>query len=113
MIMRSVRLGFDPEKASLEIRQVFANETARTLWLVIKQRCLTNQNFCRLILKYAPEIDKMKKSGSLNAVSLFRLLSGFARAPMQGVIGPEDFSIAEEIYPFVMGEKFITYEIEL
>lgn len=111
MIAESVKLGFDPQKASLEIQQVFANETARILWLTIKQRCLTSQDFCRDILQYASEIDKMRAERSLNALSLFHLLSGFARAPMCGIIGPTDFSLAEEIYPFIAGERTITYEV--
>ena len=111
MIKQLVVLNFDPKTASQEFQKVFANDLTRTLWLAIKQSHLTDQYFCKSIIRYAVAINAAKEEGKLSAETLFRILSGFASPPLSGVIGPSERSFAEELLPFVTGEKTITFEI--
>jgi hypothetical protein len=50
-IRNPIALRFDPATADEEIRAVFADDIARTLWLAIKQWHLTSQHFNELCLE--------------------------------------------------------------
>lgn len=113
MILQSVTLQFDPKTADKETREIFADDMARLLWLAIRQGHLKNQYFNRLVLQYAKTIEKVREEGKLNAELLFRILSDFAKPPHMGVIGKSEQKFAEELLPFVMGEKSITYEVKM
>jgi hypothetical protein len=113
MIKETVSLGFDPKTSNPEIQAVFADDLARTLWLAIKQSgFLASQYFCRNLLRCSEEIKRAKKKGPLDNFALFRILGGFGRGPTCGVIGPSDQVFAEELLPFVTGEKTISFVVK-
>jgi len=53
-----IKIGFDPEQAEeKKVRQVFADDLARSLWMMIKSVCLiVDKNFERWCLIKASEI---------------------------------------------------------
>ncbi|MCK5624863.1 hypothetical protein KAI04_03410 [Candidatus Pacearchaeota archaeon] len=58
-IINPIKVDFNPEKITdLEVREVFADERARTLWLAIKPRHLTDQYFNRNCLSAGKSIKK-------------------------------------------------------
>ena len=113
MVIRdSVAIFFDPDdQDDPEIRKIFADDLTRTLWLCTKQDRLIGPDFDEKILDYAEEIVKLKNNKELNAETLFRLLSGFAMPPADGVIGTSEKAFAEELLLYLMGEKKIEYQI--
>lgn len=115
MISQSVQLAFDPETADQEIRKIFSNDLARTLWLAIKQCHVTSKNFNIVIPMYAKIIaDEMAKENEVFcAGKLFKILSGFGKAPTRCVIGQDGQSFAAELLPFVKGEKVIAFEVKI
>jgi hypothetical protein len=113
MIRQSVKLNFDPGASNPEIQNVFADDLARILWLAIKQGHLTDQNFCGNVLRCAAEIKQAEGKGMLDAKRLFFILSGATKSPGCGIIGPSELSFADEIMPFVTGEKSINFEVRM
>lgn len=113
MIKEKVELLFDPEKSSEEIKEVFADDLARLLWLGVKSSHIVDQHFEKHCLLYAKIIDKAKKKEPLTAQKLFWIISGMARYPGEGIIGTSEKAFAEELLPFVNGEKTITYTINV
>lgn len=111
MISESVTLSFNPETSSPEIQKVFTSELARILWLAIRQGHMVNKHFNSAVLKYAEIIESSKKKGELNAQTLFRILSSFAKQPTCAVIGPGEQLFAEELLPFINGEKTIAFTV--
>ncbi len=113
MIKETVTLAFNPEKSSKEIKEVFANDLARTLWLGIRQGHLKDDLFEKHCLLYAKMIKRAKKDRRLTSEVLFIILSGMAGYPGEGIIGSKERDFAAELLPFVNGEKTIGYKVEL
>ena len=110
MIPEVVTLAFDPETDE-EIKEVFSNDLARTLWLAVRRSHLTDQYFNNNCLQYAKVIESFKKEGPLTAGLLLRILSGVAKPPGQGIIGSAELEFATELLPFVNGEKTINFTV--
>jgi hypothetical protein len=114
MIQETVVLAFDPKKSQDEdLKKVFSDDMARTLWLGVKSGHLTDSNFNRNCLTYAKIIRDFKKKESMTADLLFRILSGFARGPGQNIIGGAEASFAAELLPFINGEKTIGFTVKV
>lgn len=111
MIPENVTLAFDPETEGEIIQKIFADKTARTLWTAIKPGHLTSQYFNEDCLVYAKEIERAKKKSPLTAKQLLNILSGVARPPGRGIIGPSELDFTEELLPFVRGERNIAFTI--
>lgn len=111
MILESVNLRFDPQNAGEVISEIFKDDLARALWLGIRQGHLIDQDFHRNILRYSQTIKREKSEGKLDSRRLFDILSGFAKPPACGVIGPNEQTFAEELLPFINGEKSIAFTI--
>lgn len=103
MISKKVKLNFNPETADTEIQEIFANDLARTLWLAIRQGHVVSQYFNKNILQCAVMIEDSRKREELNAEELFQIISGCI------VIGPCEQKFAEELLPFITGEKEIIF----
>ena len=113
MIPEKVTLLFDPKTANQEIRAVFAHDLARTIWLAVKSSHLASQHFNSDCLHYAKAIEKMKAHEPLTAEQLLRVLSGWALPPDRGIIGQHEHGFADELLPFVNGEKTLVFEVKL
>jgi hypothetical protein len=107
-------LHFDPEKSEDEdLRCVFHDELARTLWMAIKGTHITSQHFNKGCLQVAKEI---RKSIPLTAYQLRRILGNVGGGlPGMGLIGwgQSEDSFGEELLPYVLNEKKITYRVDL
>lgn len=62
MIPETVILAFDPEITE-EVKRVFSNDLARTIWLAVKRSHMTSQYFNNDCLHYAKVIEDFKKKG--------------------------------------------------
>jgi hypothetical protein len=113
MIKEKVELLFDPEKADDDIKKVFADDLARLLWLSVRYGHLVDEHFNNDCLRCAKAIERSKKAGELTAEMLFRILSGYAGAPGQGIIGSSEKDFAAELLPFINGEKTISYKVNV
>jgi hypothetical protein len=114
MIPETVALGFDPEKTeNKDLKEVFSDDLAQTLWLAIKYSHLAGPSFTRNCIVCAKIIRYSKKKEPMTADLLFRILSGFAKGPGQNIIGPAEASFAAELLPFVNGEKTITFTVNI
>ncbi|HBI17273.1 MAG TPA: hypothetical protein DDY52_03980 [Candidatus Moranbacteria bacterium] len=111
MILESVRLRFNPEESDPEIKAIFANDTARILWLGIRQGHIVDTNFKSAILSHAKLIEPIR--GGIDAEKLFHILSGCVNGSRYKVIGESEMKFAQELLPYIKGEKTITYTIEL
>ncbi|EKE19049.1 MAG: hypothetical protein ACD_9C00156G0001 [uncultured bacterium] len=113
MISQIVSMAFDPEASSQEIREIFSDRLARTLWLGIKQCHVVSRNFNRAIPAYAKLIaDEMAKEGEVFcAEKLFKILSGYGKNPICRVIGEDGRTFAAELLPFIKGEKEMTFKV--
>lgn len=111
MISQTVNLLFDPEADSGEIKEIFSDDVARTLWLAVKQSHVAGKHFKSAILRYAALIKDLMEKGDLDARKLFYILSG-SFAPDQAIIGSCEQAFAEELLPFIKGEKAITFKIK-
>ncbi len=113
MIPETVTLLFNPEAASKEVQEVFANELARTLWLAIKPGHLTSGSFNEDCLRRAKIINGIKKKKeSLNAQGFLMILSGLAAGPGHMILGATELDFATELLPFVNGDKKISFKVK-
>lgn len=114
MILETVTLAFDPKTIEIqEIKDVFANDLARTIWLAVKSGHMTSQYFNNDCLHYAKVIENAKKKGPLTANMLFRILSGVAAPPGHGIIGGGELNFATDLLPFVDGQKTISFTVDI
>jgi hypothetical protein len=111
MILENAVLGFDPETADKEIKEIFSDDLARTLWLAVISGHMTDPYFKKNCLAYAKIIKDIKKKGLLTAEQLFLILSGFAKPPGCGIIGSAEQRFAAELLPFINGEKTIKFTV--
>lgn len=111
MIQEHVELAFDPSHVGEEIQRVFSDDLARTLWLGIKQGHVVSQYFNRAVLEMADEIRRVKTTQYLTPAALFQILATTGY-PDEQVIGFGEYNFAEELLPFALGVKTITYEIK-
>lgn len=112
MIPEAVTLTFDPGQTR-EVKKVFSNNLARTLWLAIKPGHLTNQFFNDDCLHYAKTIEDIKKKKLLTAKLLLNILSGAGKPPGHAVIGKDELGFATELLPFINGDKTMNFTVEL
>jgi hypothetical protein len=103
-IKTPVKLGFNPldKNQRKEIKKVFENKLARTLWMGIKQGHLTNQYF---------------ENHCLNTSEIFEKL-GVPESPERlRIILEKQFNMTyqqeflEELLPYLLGKKDLEYEI--
>jgi len=113
MIPETVALAFDPkETKNEEVKEVFSDDLARTIWLATKCNHLTSGYFNNDCLTFAKVIKRLKKKGPLTADLLFNILSGVAMPPGHGIIGSSEREFATELLPFVNGEKIINFTVK-
>lgn len=103
-----MRLSFDPTKVVPEavdndLALVFANDTARTIYLLWRRNHIIDQHFPRFCLEVAKRIEKLKP----------RIPEEYARCFPRGSgpIHDDILRFAEVLGPFLTGEKEITYVI--
>ena len=108
---RKVILTFDPKEAEWEIKKIFRDDLARTLWLAVKSGHVVSQYFNSMCIEYARVIRKAKQEGSLTAKQLLHILSGVGRHPGYGIIGENELPFAQNLLRFVNGET-IRYEVK-
>ena len=111
MISESLILLFDPRKSDIMLKEIFADEVARTLWLGIKQGRSVRKDFDQIIFSHAKIIRAMIESGPLDENVLHDILSGCHESSPLGVIAKGEVNIVKELLPFVNGEKTIIFEI--
>lgn len=112
MILEFLSLPFDPKNSDDEIRKIFNDDLARTLWLGIRQGHIAEKNFKKAILACAEVIRPIKDQESFDAKELFDILSGSHKRSRFRVIGESEKLFAEELLPFIKGEKTIKFEIK-
>jgi hypothetical protein len=103
-IENPVELGFDPldEKTRKEVKAVFENKLARTLWMGIKQRHLTNQYFEGHCLNVSEIFEKLGVPDTPE--KLKRILErNFNRV--------YDRRFVEELLPYLSEDKNLEYKI--
>lgn len=115
MIKEIVSLAFDPTKAgSGDVKDVFADDVARIIWLAVKQKHLTTPNFNRACLCISAEIKKMKNDGMipLNEKVLFCMLTGKLASPTD-ILGQGEggLEFARELLLFIKGERTISFQV--
>ncbi|MDX9913518.1 MAG: hypothetical protein RBS77_02980 [Candidatus Moranbacteria bacterium] len=111
MISESLILLFDPRKSDVVLKEIFADELTRTLWLGIKPGRSVRKDFDQVIFSHAKIIRAMIKSGPLDENVLHDILSGCHESSPRGVIAKGEINIVKELLPFINGEKRITFEI--
>ena len=112
MILETVPIPFDPATESEEIQEIFANDIARTLWLGIRQSHSVSQHFNASCLRFAKEIEKMKRKRPLTTRELFHIISARGFGDGFQIIGPMEQDFAAELLPFVNDERTIGFEIK-
>ena len=110
-IPRKVILTFDPKEAGGEIKKIFRDDLARTLWLAVKSGHVVSQYFNSMCTEYARVIRKAKQKSPLTARQLLHILSGVGRHPGYGIIGENELPFAQNLLLFVNGER-ICYEVK-
>ena len=105
----NVKLTFDPQAESEIIREVFADDTARTLWLGVKRGHVVSTTFSEDCLAFAKVLDKLMPE---SAWALFLLLSGGFAWP-RAIIGhgKSEEEFAEGLLPYLTGRQTILYEV--
>ncbi len=96
-----VVLNFDPYYVDDIHQDIFNDDIARTLYLGIRQQHLVNQYFnqnCLDIAGFARSI-----VGHLDGRILFSWLRG------KGMVGSEEQDFADELLPYVLGAKALTW----
>ena len=106
MIREHVKLLFDPENAQPITQEVFADDMARTIWLAIKQGHLAGPRFGENVLKASKWVRKLVDEDRLTVEKLFDALTHEVM-----LLGSSEQDFAEELLPFVLGEKSISYEV--
>jgi hypothetical protein len=103
-IKNPAKLKFDPKdsRTDMNLKLVFENKLARTLWMGIKQRHLTSQYFEGHCLNAAKAIEKNGVPDS--AEKLEYLISRHF-----GMGYSKEF--IEELLPYLSGEKNLEYEV--
>ncbi|HPD81950.1 MAG TPA: hypothetical protein PK357_02515 [Candidatus Pacearchaeota archaeon] len=99
-----VKLAFDPDNDKLrpELKRVFKNNIARTLWLGIKQRHITDQYFEANCLKTSNSFEKFgvpKSSEQLVMIINRNFGYGYSK------------EFIEELFPYISGSKNLEYEV--
>lgn len=106
-IQNPVRLGFYPDSIGQAgempgIREIFANDTARTLWLIWKPRHIVSQHFNTDVLVAARAIDEAKPRTPESLEACFRGARGnFTSGDVR--------RLALLMLPFFTGEAVIEY----
>jgi hypothetical protein len=103
-IVNPVKLGFDPLDLSLrrDLREVFENKLARTLWMGIRQRHISDQYFETNCLKVSKIIEKdgiPESKEKLDYLISRHFGCGYSK------------EFIEELFPYVSGEKNLEYEV--
>jgi hypothetical protein len=103
-ILNPAKLVFDPLDFSMrkELREVFENKLARTLWIGIKQRHLTDQYFEGHCLKVSKIIEKdgiPESTEKLEYLINRHFGNGYSK------------EFIAELFPYVSGEKNLEYEV--
>jgi hypothetical protein len=100
-------LGFDPSRiVDPVMREIFDDDTARTMWLALRQHRLVSQDFNRSVLKAAEWFDEKGEH------SLERLTQALIRPPF----GDEWFGsyedaakFAAELMPYVLKKQHMGF----
>ncbi len=105
MIKNTLKLGFDPKLSdNQEIKKVFADKLACTLWLAIKSTHLVDERFNQACIAIARWIRKEKEP--LTEGRLYVFLDQW------GVIGTNEQKFCTELLPYARGEKTIKYTVK-
>ena len=100
------KLGFDPTAIrEVDLRRVWRDPLARTLWLAIKYRHLTNQHFQKECLATAKEIRRLKPK---DVYSLELAMRCGMPSHASGITEP----FFTQLLPYVLGQKQIGYVFE-
>jgi hypothetical protein len=122
-LINPVRLGFDPEKLKetaqelsehtgcWSIRQIFANDVARTFWLAIKGRFLTCQHFRDDCMKVAMWIERGELTGSDEAALHARLYTLLSLTKMFEMGRGLDHELVDELLPYLLLRQKLEYEV--
>jgi len=103
-IKNPTKLKFDPkdEKIGEELKLVFENKLARTLWMGIKQRHLASQYFEGHCLNAAKSLEKIGVPDSAEKLE-YIITRHF------GVGYSQEF--IDELLPYLTGKKNLEYEV--
>jgi RimJ/RimL family protein N-acetyltransferase len=103
-IVNPIKLKFDPKgnKISEELKSVFENKLARTLWMGIKQRHITDQYFEDSCLGLAKLIEIKGAPDSAEKLE-YMIDRYFGRGYSKEFIS--------ELLPYLSGEKNLEYEV--
>ena len=105
-----VKLNFDPSKTKEDqIAKIFADETARTLWLTWRPYHIVNQYFGREVIERARKIKKEKPT-TVFALSRCLRSSHFSSGRSNFIEADID-KWCPIALPFFTGEKVVSYEV--
>ena len=105
-----VSLGFDPfSDLCGEIRAIFADMTARTLWMLWKQGHITGEGFNADVLAIAKRIRERKPETAEALGECFPTRYG---GPMQNFTASDVASFVIEALPFFTGERIVTFRLK-
>jgi hypothetical protein len=104
-IKNPVKLKFDPLDFSVkrEVREIFENKLARTLWMGIKQRHLTDQYFEANCLNASKALEK---TGVPDCAEKLEYI-----ITRQFGSGYNNKQFLEELLPYLTGKKNLEYEV--
>lgn len=108
-IKNPVELKFDPydEKTTKEVKAIFENRLARTLWMGIKQRHVTSQYFARQCLNVSEIFEKLGVPDTPE--KLKRILEKNFNTIYDSTTYSREF--LEELLPYLSGDKDLEYKV--
>ncbi len=111
-IPNPVPLAFDPKGADENIREVFENDVARTLWLSLKSLTIVRPGFEETCLKIAEYLEENGVPNSPN--ELEDILNGYFNLPRYPGSIHYGTEVAGRILPYLTGDETdLTYKIVL
>lgn len=109
-LKNEVALAFDPfaGNADAMISSIFADTTARTLWLLWKSGHVTGDGFNDDVLRIARKIRETKPQTPHALGECFPTRFG---GPMQNFVASDVAKFAAEALPFFTGERTVTFKV--
>ena len=109
MLHESITLGFNPTVSEdSELRAVFANDTARTLYLLWRQGHIVSQYFNKHVLEIAEKIAKAKPRTVEALARCFQVNSLQAE-----FVAGDIEAFCPEALPFFTGQRRVLYRLKL
>lgn len=98
-----VVLAFNPAQSSPVVQEIFADDTARTIWLAWRVRHIVNQYFNKEVIEAAARVDARKPT---TAKELYKLIQpyGVISPTHSNFVGSELLEWCEQVLPYLTGQ---------